>query len=643
MSNSPVENTRYGDWQDEPDATLNESSHLTPNIDSYETDDNSPPTPRFLQDVGAYKHLKWIPTPVRRVSKAVVNWAKGPQPPRIYTINPIFPIVQEAPIKLLDAFLPKKKQRLVLLLGFYFCWILTFSLVLRQSTLTGEVGGYGKPVEVWCGASFWSKDNKCGLDGNDCRPFSGNNFAFRCPADCADTMLLNPRAVGSQEINYMPLVIGGPSNETAKTIYRGDSFLCASAIHAGVIDNTIGGCGVVETLGKHDRFPSSKHNGIQSIGFDSYFPLSFSFKSSTSCGARDLRWPLLAISLVFTILISLFTTSPALFFFTIFTGIFSHVGLASDPPSHSSMTGLLSINLGRFLPAAFCGFVIFRYMGPRRTLTDLTAQIEKSILWLGGCWVGALSNYTFKFIPIQRLTAHDLEQQPGAKLALVIIVLMLVCIVIQQIYFFRVEGRLVRYLGIYGLFILCILISLTLPGLNLRIHHYILGLLLLPGTSMQTRPALLYQGILIGLFINGIARWGFDSVLQTSGELQGDAQHNSALPALFEPKISLGISSNITFTWSPPPSPFDGVSVLVNDVERFRGYVDEGLESDYSFFWPRDATLEEPEYFRFAYMQGSQSWDYTKAGTWAADGSWVPMKAGPSKMKRGFEEERLAL
>ena len=308
------------------------------------------------------------------------------------------------------------------------------------------------------------------------------------------------------------------------------------------------------------------------------------------------------------------------------------------------MTGLLSTNLGRFLPAAFCGFVMFRYMGVRRALAGLTAQFEKTVLWLGGCWVGALSNYTFKFIPIQRLTSHDLEQQPGAKLALVLIVLMLTCIVVQQIYFFRIEGRLPRYLGIYGLFILGILISLVLPGLNLRIHHYILGLLLLPGTSMQTRPALLYQGILIGLFINGIARWGFDSVLQTSGELQGDAQHNSALPVLFEPIINLGMStSNITFTWSPPPSPFDGISVLVNDVERFRGYADEGLESDYSFLWSREGSLVEPEYFRFSYMQGSQSWDYTKAGTWAPDGSWIPMKAGPSKIKRGAEEDVLVM
>jgi hypothetical protein len=342
-------------------------------------------------------------------------------------------------------------------------------------------------------------------------------------------------------------------------------------------------------------------------------------------------------------LLSLFTTSPGLFFFSTFTGLFFHVGLASDPPWHSSTADLVSNILGKFLPAAFCAFVIYRYMGVERALTGLTAQIEKTVLWLGGCWIGALSNYTFEFIPISRLNTHDLQQQPGAKLALAIIIIILVVIVIKQVFFFQREGRLIPYLGIYGTFIGGILVSLCIPGLSLRIHHYILALLLLPGTSMQTRPALLYQGILVGLFINGIARWGFDSVLQTPAALQGDAQHNSKLPIISKPTINLAQNfSTISFSWLAPPEPFDGISVLVNDVERFRGYTDEGFASDKHFVWTKDPSVSQPEYFRFGYMQGSESWDYTKAGTWNADGSWTEMQSGPSKIKsRALNNEEM--
>jgi hypothetical protein len=633
--NNDEERARYGlrERDDHPDDPIDESTLLP--LDEF-SDDSTPPTPRFMQDEGSYRYLKWIPAPVRHISKAAVEWAKGPNPPQIQVIKPWFPSIQEAPIRLLDQYLPKKRNRISLLIAFYFCWILAFVLVMRESSFATEIEGWGKPGSIGCGNTYWVPGNRCGVNGNECRPFNGSGFAFRCPAKCASTWILNPRAVGAQEVNYRPLVVGGPRDGDGdiSPIYRSDSFICGAAIHAGVIDNAAGGCGIVSLVGQQRNYQSSKRHGITSIGFDSYFPSSFTFHSDTSCEAKDQRWSLLFVSLAFTILLSLFTTSPGLFFFSIFIGLFAHVGLASDPPNHSSTAELVSNILGKFLPAAFCAFVIYRYMGVRRALSGLTAQIEKTILWLGGCWVGALSNYTFEFIPIQRLNAHDLNQQPGAKLALAIIIILLVVIVVKQVFYFRLEGRLIHYLGIYGIFVLAILISLFLPGLSLRIHHYVLGLLLLPGTNLQTRPALLYQGVLIGLFINGIARWGFDSVLQTPGALQGDAQHNSLLPKIIEPIINLGKNtSTISFSWLTPPEPFDGISVLVNDVERFRGYTDEGFGSDKHFIWSKDPSIAEPEYFRFGYMQGPRSWDYTKAGIWRADGTWTEMSSGPSKIK----------
>jgi hypothetical protein len=359
-----------------------------------------------------------------------------------------------------------------------------------------------------------------------------------------------------------------------------------------------------------------------------------------------MRWPLLAVSVVFTTVLSVFVTSPALFFFGNFVGIFWNTGLASDPPSFSTVPGLISNLTGKFLPAMFIAWVMYDKMGVRRTLRGLTAQIEKTVLWLGACWVGALTNYTFDFIPIQRLTPHDLQQQPGARGALAVIIILLVVISATQIWFFRQEGRLVRYLSLYLLFGGGLIVLLVLPDLSLRIHHYVLALLLLPGTSMQTRPALLYQGLLVGFFINGIARWGFDPMLQTSLALQGDAQLGSLLPVILTPAIAMGANlSTITFSWDPSPGPrYDGISVLVNDVERFRGYFNDDFGSGAdNFTWTRKGDLEINEYFRFAYMEGSQSDDYTKAGVWNEKGEWEVMEAGPSKVKsRSLDgEERI--
>ncbi|KAH8882866.1 LCCL domain-containing protein [Thozetella sp. PMI_491] len=620
---------------DHPDAPLaqNDGSQL----EELEEADPSPPTPRFIQDEGTWKHWKWVPYPVRRFIRATLRWTVGPPSAQDFKIKPFFPAIQHAPIWALDKFLPRPLHRAILLFVYLSLWLITFALVMRRGKSVTELEGWGTPIDIGCGSSYWSAGNGCGIDGNDCRPFNGSGFAFRCPGNCLSYQVLNYRAVGNQEIIYQPLVIGGPpaDGDLSKAFYRADSFLCGSALHSGLISNDNGGCGVVNLVGTQRNYASTTRNGITSVGFDSYFPRSFAFEQGVECKSSDMRWPLLAVSVVFTTVLSLFTTSAWVFFFANFTIIYWTVGMATDAPSYSQVADLFSNELSNFLPAMFTAWVMYDKMGIRRTLKGLTAQVEKTVLWLGACWVGALTNYTFDFIPIQRLTAHDLQQQPGAIAALTIIVLVLVVVAVSQIWFFRQEGRLVKYLKLYALFIGGIIVCLVLPDLSLRIHHYILALLLLPGTSMQTRPSLLYQGLLIGFFVNGIARWGWDSFLQTSYALQGDAASGSLLPTILDPVISLGQNlSTITFAWASPPSTeYDGISILVNDVERFRTYFSDEINPSTNFTWEREGSLQLNEYFRFAWMEGSSSDDYTMAGTWTAEGEWIKMEPGPSKVK----------
>ena len=452
--------------------------------------------------------------------------------------------------------------------------------------------------------------------------------------------LSNPHAVGDQEINYSRLVIGGPTNaintensssstslSTSTSVYRADSFFCQAAIHAGVIKNELGGCGVVSLVGHQDGFPASASHGVKSYAFDSDFPKAYTFLTdvNASCGVVDLRWALLAVTVVFTALLSVCTASPLVFFASIFSMLFFHVGLVSDPPNIFDKAALISRIVERFLPAAFVAVVVYLYC-VKPQLTGLTAHVEKTVLWLGGAWVGALNNYTFDFIPIQRLTPHDLAAQPGARLALVLIVLIIFAIALGQIWYLRLEGRFPRYLAIYAVFGVVLIICVIIPHLNLRIHHYILALLLLPGTRMQTRPSLFYQGLLVGLFINGVARWGFDSILQTSAALYQGGPVDSLLPNITQP-LSIGLT-DITFAWSSPPEPYDGVSILVNDVERYRWYTEDG-EPEWK--WVKSVT-SGPQYFRFAYMRGGGAADYTKAGVWDVQkGSWTEMEAGPSR------------
>lgn len=614
-------------YRDDDDASLHttESTIIVPDSEP-SGEETFPSEEAFVSSL--------IPQRLQSRWRRIIVWVRGPQPPRPWKIQPFFPKIQTAPVQLLDRWLPQKKHKILLLVAFYLAWVAAFALVLHRSAFAADIPGYGSPVRITCTDRFWHDGNACGLNGDLCRPFDNASMPFRCPANCKRVQLLNPHAVGDQMVNYRPLVVGGPADQQGSmsdAYYRADSFICGAAIHAGFINDASGGCGVVTQIGEKTSYPSSRQRHITSIAFDSYFPRSFSFLPGTSAKCRDLRWPLLGVSLTFTILLSLFTTSPAIFFPSVFLGVFFHVALASDPPNLTDYYAIVSIALGRLLPASFCMYAVYRF-AVRRQLEGLRAQIEKTIFWLGGCWVGALNNYTFDKIPIERLTPHDIQTQPGAIPALITIVLVLFLIAIGQAWALRIEGRLPRYLAIYGLLTVCLLALVAVPRMNVRIHHYILGLLLVPGTSMQNRPSLLFQGILIGLFINGIARWGFDSILQTPDELRGNAPIGSLLPMITSPIIHnnpslFSLRPNITFDWLKPfPKGYDGLSVLVNDVERYHEYEDRMEDS---WTWVRQMEGVN-EYFRFAYLKGGGRGDYTRAGVWREDGGWTEIPAGAS-------------
>ncbi|KIW13507.1 hypothetical protein PV08_08695 [Exophiala spinifera] len=610
------------------------------------------PLPVWLRESGATFKFKWVPLPLRKASRAVVTWVKGPIPPRVLKINPVYPKIQEAPLRLLDRYAPKKKQRLILLVGLYACWFLTWSLMLKHHSASGFIKGYGRPRNLWCGASFWNEGNGCGLNGNDCRPFSSAHMTFRCPANCKGTHMLEEHMVGNQLLRYQTLVVGGPDplEPDSVPVYRGDSFICQAAIHAGITTDATGGCGVATLVGSHTNFHATKSNGIESVSFPGTFPRSFTFQRLSPAQAKcpsDSRWPLFAVTAVTLVVLSIFTASPAVFFFSTFVIMFLHVGLVSDPPNAANIYEAISTLLGRFLPAAFISFILYR-VAAVPLLRGLTAQIEKTVLYLGMCFIGALNNYTFApLIPIERLTPHDLAQ-PGAPFALAMIVTIIVVIVVTQIHFIRISGNMPKYLAIYAAMGLALIILLALPGERLRIHHYILALLFMPGTGFQTRPGLAYQGLLLGLFINGIARWGFSSIIQTPAALgeSGSSGHGGgSWWGAHSPNVTAVVgpaANNITFNWGPLPTDtgVDGVSILINDVERWRGYTDAELYWDQEHVTldrlKRDGGADdsggssgvagepvaEPEFFRFAWMKGSDTGTYSKVGVWDEQGQW---------------------
>ncbi|KAF7133621.1 hypothetical protein CNMCM5793_004919 [Aspergillus hiratsukae] len=634
--------------------------------------------PVWLRESSKSFRWGWVPLPIRKVGRATANWVKGPNPPHSLLLKPLFPQIQELPVRYLERLFPKRKHKISLLVLLYIAWFTPWTIILLHSRSAGYIEGYGRPQTLSCATTFWEHGNGCGLNGNDCRPFSASTVAFRCPANCRDVKLLQPHTVGNHTYSYRGLVVGGPQPDSSEPgVYRADSFMCQAAIHAGVITNAVGGCGVVKLEGAAHSFPASKQNGIQSVGFTSTFPKSFSFVDLASSQATcppDPRWSLLGITIAALGLLWLFSTSPPVLFFSTFFMLFCQVGLVSDPPSIPQFTDMVSTLLARLLPASFVVYVLYKYCGRPllKPLSQPKFQLTKTFLFLPPAFIGALNNYTFaRLIPLERLTPHDIEKQPGAKVALALVIPTVVIVILSQAWQIRQGGLMPHYLKVYGTMALILLILLPLPGLRLRIHHYILAILLMPGTGIPTRPSLIYQGLLLGLFINGVARWGFASIIETPAALGEQLPGfdgvkgwwGATYPNITDASVIISLpdagsheyrgNGNITFElWERERMAkldVDGISVLVNDVERWRGYLDEDKRGE--FTWHRHGhnglellhgpTIEsdpdtgvavtdandddKPEdlFFRFAFLRGAEAGKYGPAGVWLENGSWL--------------------
>lgn len=151
--------------------------------------------------------------------------------------------------------------------------------------------------------------------------------------------------------------------------------------------------------------------------------------------------------------------------------------------------------------------------------------VERAIWYLPPFWAGVLYNDVTAGIPVDRLLASDIAKRPGAITAVVVISLVIFVMVLVQANSVRKTGWLLTYLGWYGLVSFILLILAMIPGLQFRFHHYSAGLFIMPATGFANRPSAVYQAFLLGMFLNGAGKWGFDSILQTVDEVRRERQN----------------------------------------------------------------------------------------------------------------------
>ncbi|KAF8530980.1 hypothetical protein JB92DRAFT_2693333 [Gautieria morchelliformis] len=579
-----------------------------------------------------------FPIAHRRISRALL-YARGPNPPVSLPtprpfLNRSFPVPLHRtlgwPERLSVAIEPWfiRRTRLLtrtwLMMLFGVGYIISLAFITRAQWFSIPAASF-----VTCTSTYWSQNAGCGLDGTGCAPFTNSTFDFRCPAQCKPVILQNPRAVGAELVDFVPLVVGGGSSGNASFpgSYRGDSFVCAAAVHAGLIDDSTGGCASLSLVGTQGPFVSLTAHGLTSTAFPSFFPLSFRFSSATSLTqCSDLRnWALAFNILSSCVIFLLLRPKPIVLYWSLVCMGYWHIIFFSQP---AGAPPSISTAFGTFLPTLFFCHAFWE-LAFRHVLPFFSEMpLERAVWYLAAFWPGVLFNIVTNKIPIDRLLASDLAKRPGSVVALIVIVVILAVIIINQLRVIRKTGWLPYYLAGYIVVGLIILVLALLPGLQFRLHHYFAAILLIPVTAFPTRLSAIYQAFVLGMFLNGGAAFGFDSILQTAAELQRDGPAGTQLPSFltnssnYNPSIPL---QNQTISWdnfpANNPSGWNGFALLIDDVERFSG--------DALNFSLAALNASVPHFFRLAF-QGVTIGDFTQAATLWPNGTWVDPQPGPT-------------
>jgi hypothetical protein len=491
----------------------------------------------------------------------------------------------------------------VLYLMFWFglCWTWLNPVLFREPFASNDPN---TPVySIPCGGSdIWTgKNQQCGLNGENCPTVSeDHDIIIRCPALCNDAKAYSFVPLGDQLIKYQGFIIGGGSDiknriddNQVSNPYRGDSYPCFAGIHAGLISPTYGGCARVSFNSKNQPSFSSAEGSLvgDSLEFLSFFKSSFYFKRNSEdkfVNCIDPRYPFTFVNILLGIPV-VFLGSGAVAFWTLSVVGFWTIIVAMDPiitidpADPENIPTMISIGAERFLPTCFMLYVLW-HTSIKETLSQFGQQgddgevsyVTRVLMWYPLFWVGVLNNITFDRLPLDRFTFEDLFQRPGGVISMVCLIVFIGWCGLIQAYSIWAAGKFVKYLKIYLILLLGIIVLATIPGFSFHLHHYILAIILLPACGTKGRPAMMFSGLLLGLFISGASRWGLASIIETLSVWRRDDPLGNILPPDI---LSYDGNDGLLHFLSIPSGKkynkiyekYSAISLLVNDIEVFVG------------------------------------------------------------------------
>lgn len=426
--------------------------------------------------------------------------------------------------------------------------------------------GCGDSDVVWKG-----RMDECGVLAENCiEKFTNHEkVKVRCSAFCRNAgKAWEVIRYADKTVQYEPLLIHGAPDENGDFVYRADSFPCMAGIELGYVSELWGGSIELEL----------DNSWSKSKDFDADFPANFKVKPLK--GGHDLFIGGIITGVILTIGTIFLVFNEVLFYFSIFGIVYTTVVLCGDPPVDvsdlDSSLELISIWIQRLVPLT-C--LVWLVRGKYKTLVSRAT-------WIMGLWVTSLDNLTFEQLPIDRLVWDDIKNEKGGVVAVVGVLLLVISCAIYQAWILYLEGKLNKYVINYsiGLILFIIIGNFHSSGLTLRIHHWVIGLVLIWGCREVPPSSTLLHGLCLGLIINGIGRWGFASLLEPTAQVSRDHQ-DITVP---EPKLEIDINSG-----EYSINGFNSCQVYVNDVLFSKDCTGNGIDAVYDKYVRAWACIEE--------------------------------------------------
>nr|XP_039262352.1 uncharacterized protein LOC120338417 isoform X4 [Styela clava] len=156
---------------------------------------------------------------------------------------------------------------------------------IHEGKLTVD-GGY---VKVWKSGSrsAYSSTTKNGITSKSYGYWRGSfHFTDSPKVELEETVLCTKQANSNNQNHFVATCPSGCDSHTSRLwgtiVYTDDSYICAAAIHAGVIEATNGGDVTVWKSNGRSSYSGTSRNGITSKSYGSWGG-SFQFTEATSC------------------------------------------------------------------------------------------------------------------------------------------------------------------------------------------------------------------------------------------------------------------------------------------------------------------------------------------------------------------------